>query len=75
MLAESHSGPLFTWIPSNDISILGQDKTRQCFIWSLIQSYVYRLWDKFGQRGGGASYLLKATEPGTTETQQLSQVK
>ena len=29
MLAESHSGPLFTWIPSNDISILGQDKTRQ----------------------------------------------
>ena len=21
-----------------------QDKTRQCFIWSLIQSYVYRLY-------------------------------
>ena len=23
---------------------LRQDKTRQCFIWSLIQSYVYRLY-------------------------------
>ena len=25
-------------------SLTRQDKTRQCFIWSLIQSYVYRLY-------------------------------
>ena len=25
-------------------SLIQQDKTRQCFIWSLIQSYVHRLY-------------------------------
>ena len=31
---------------SSDVhaSLYGQDKTRQCFIWSLIQSYIYRLY-------------------------------